>query len=168
MVIENQLYLLITENPSFKKIMRIILLLFILFTASISNGQNTFSIVVSISNIQVNDSKVFIGLYDNELNFKTKTNAIDSLIFIPKEKNAEVSFNKISPGIYAIAVFQDINSNGKLDTKGFNLPDEPVGISNFTDGKKLGIPTYNKAKIKINGDTIVSIPLIFNVDKPRD
>jgi len=139
-----------------------------MLTASISNGQNTYSIVVSISNIQLNDSKIFVGLYDNELDFKTKTNAIDSLITIPKEKTTEVIFYNISPGTYAIAVFQDINNNGKLDTKGFNLPNEPVGISNLNDDKRLGIPAYNKAKIKINGDTIVSIPLIFNMDKLKD
>ena len=35
----------------------------------------------------------------------------------------------IAPGTYAIETFQDINSNGKMDTSWFGFPLEPFGFS---------------------------------------
>jgi len=49
---------------------------------------------------------------------------------------------------YAIALFQDMNKNGILDTRkmlGMDVPDEPFGLSN--NPSLLGVPTYQKCKI---------------------
>lgn len=124
-----------------------------------TQAQNN-SLTINISNIQNHNSSLFIGIYDNEINFKSKTDALDSLIVIPKENTKEVKFTNLVTGEYAVAIFQDLNNNGKLDSGKFNIPKEPVGISNYGTKKVFSPPTYDKAKIKINGDTIVSIPLI--------
>ena len=124
-----------------------------------TQAQNN-SLTINISNIQNHNSSLFIGIYDNKINFKSKTDALDSLIVIPKENTKKVKFTNLPKGEYAIAIFQDINNNGKLDSGKFNIPNEPVGISNYGTKKVISPPTFNKAKIKINGDTIVSIPLI--------
>ena len=56
---------------------------------------------------------------------------------------------------YVVSVFQDMNLNGKLDTRslfGVQVPDEPFG---FTQNPPLlGAPTYDKCKIvpQNNGD----------------
>ncbi len=132
-----------------------------LMFAGLIFGQNIANINVSISNINLNGSKVFIGLYNNDSSFKLKSGAVDSLIFVPDAKTVEVSFNNIPFGTYAIAVFQDINSNGILDSKKFNIPSEPVGISNYPINKSKLPPTFKKAKFTLSGDTLISIPLIF-------
>lgn len=53
-----------------------------------------------------------------------------------------------SPEGYAISFFQDLNMNGKLDTRkifGIEVPEEPFG---FTQNPALtGAPTYEKCKI---------------------
>jgi uncharacterized protein (DUF2141 family) len=53
-----------------------------------------------------------------------------------------------SPEGYAISFFQDVNMNGKLDTRkifGIEVPEEPFG---FTQNPALtGAPTYEKCKI---------------------
>jgi len=53
-----------------------------------------------------------------------------------------------SPEGYAISFFQDVNMNGKLDTRrifGIEVPEEPFG---FTQNPALtGAPTYDKCKI---------------------
>jgi uncharacterized protein (DUF2141 family) len=57
---------------------------------------------------------------------------------------------------YVVSFFEDMNLNGKLDTRsifGIQVPDEPFG---FTQNPPLtGAPTYEKCKIipKRNGET---------------
>lgn len=56
---------------------------------------------------------------------------------------------------YVISLFQDMNMNGKLDTRGLfgvQVPEEPFGFSQ--NPALLGAPTYEKCKIepKQNGE----------------
>jgi uncharacterized protein (DUF2141 family) len=60
-----------------------------------------------------------------------------------------------SPEGYAISFFQDMNKNGKLDTRslfGILIPDEPFGFTN--NPKPLSAPKYDQCKITPvkNGD----------------
>lgn len=141
--------------------LRITLLLLTLQLVINLSSQSVHTLNIDISNIQNTETTIFLGLYDSEASFRTKTNAIDSVVFTAKSNVSEISINNIPVGEYAIAIFQDINNNGKLDMGKLKIPKEPIGISNFREKNKMGIPTFNKAKIKINGDTTISIPLIF-------
>jgi uncharacterized protein (DUF2141 family) len=60
-----------------------------------------------------------------------------------------------SPEGYAISFFQDMNKNGKLDTRslfGIQVPDEPFGFTN--NPNPLSAPKYDQCKISPvkNGD----------------
>ena len=46
----------------------------------------------------------------------------------------------VKPGNYAIAVFHDLNGNGKLDRNLIGLPSEPYGFSN--DVGRRGFPSF--------------------------
>ena len=46
------------------------------------------------------------------------------------EKKASCEFPGIEPGTYAVSLFHDENSNGKLDTNFLGIPREGVGASN--------------------------------------
>lgn len=41
----------------------------------------------------------------------------------------------LPPGTYALAIYHDINDNGKLDTNAFGIPTEPYAFSNHPDVK---------------------------------
>ncbi len=122
-------------------------------------GQNIANLTVSISNITLTDGKIYVGVYDNEVSFKQKSGAVDSLIIIPTNETTKVQFNNIPTGDYAIAVFQDLNKNGKIDLGKFKIPTEPVGISNYSIGKSKLPPTFKKAQFTFCGDTLIFIPL---------
>jgi uncharacterized protein (DUF2141 family) len=62
-------------------------------------------------------------------------------------------------GEYLIALFQDTNNNGVLDTNFLNFPKEPVGLSNYNGGIPGG---FNKQKIPINA---VSNKITINIGK---
>ncbi len=137
-----------------------------LIFASFIFGQNTANLTISISNIELDSSKIFIGLYDNEADFKLKSGAVDSIILIPDKETIEVSLKNIPFGNYAVAVFQDINNNNKLDKRGFKIPIEPVGISNYASSKSSLPPTFKKAQFNLSEDTLIFIPLMLNKRNP--
>jgi uncharacterized protein (DUF2141 family) len=64
-----------------------------------------------------------------------------------KSNNFEIS--SIPNGAYAIALYQDQNGNGKLDTNIFGIPTEPYAFSN----NKVPVfsePSFEKCKFQFN------------------
>jgi len=145
---------------------KIIFLIPILLLTGFISGQNTATLSISISNIELNHSKIFVGLYDNETDFKLKSSAVDSIIIIPNLENIQVSLKNITIGIYAVAVFQDLNNNGKLDSRELKIPIEPVGISNHALRKLSLPPTFKKAQFNLKKDTLIFISLMKNKQNP--
>lgn len=161
---ESQLFLLIVDNQKMRAT-----LIFVIFILLFSNvrAQNDLNLTLNITDIPENETKIFIAVYDNEKNFDRKANPLVSMVVEPEADTILVTFNNILMGVYAIAVFQDINNNGKLDTGMLKIPKEPFGISNYSSGIMFSAPSFHKAKIKINGDTTISIPLI-SIIKPSN
>ncbi len=118
-------------------------------------------LTVTINNIKLVEGELYIAIYDSEDTFMD----IDRTAFreiIPVSTETEsVIFANVPDGEYAIAVFQDLNGNGELDTKGMGLPKEPFGFSNDARGK-YGPPKYKKAKISLSGNMEISIKLVSN------
>ena len=46
-----------------------------------------------------------------------------------RARTQRVVFADVAPGGYAVAAFQDVNGNGRLDRTGLGLPLEPYGFS---------------------------------------
>ena len=51
-----------------------------------------------------------------------------------KDKKAEIVFNDLPFGEYAVRLFHDKNGNGKLDTNFLGIPKEDYGFSNNARG----------------------------------
>lgn len=66
------------------------------------------------------------------------------------DKKAVCEFSGIEAGTYAVSVFHDENSNGKLDTKFMGIPREGVGASNGAIGH-LGPPKFDAAAFHFSG-----------------
>lgn len=63
-------------------------------------------------------------------------------------RTVRVAFPDIQPGTYAVKVFHDINSNGKLDTSWIGWPQEPYGFSNDAP-VNMGPPSFKLAAITV-------------------
>jgi uncharacterized protein (DUF2141 family) len=59
----------------------------------------------------------------------------------------------IEPGTYAIAVYHDENSNGKLDSNFIGIPREGVGFSNNAKGH-MGPPKFDAAAFRFSGGAL--------------
>jgi uncharacterized protein (DUF2141 family) len=59
-------------------------------------------------------------------------------------------FPGVAPGRYAVSVFHDENSNGKMDTNFMGIPREGVGASNNARGH-FGPPKFDDAAFQYSG-----------------
>jgi uncharacterized protein (DUF2141 family) len=63
---------------------------------------------------------------------------------------AVCEFPDVKAGTYAVSVFHDENSNGKLDTNFMGIPREGVGASNNAKGH-FGPPKFEAAAFRFSG-----------------
>lgn len=140
--------------------MKTIALLIALFLAQQFQAQsnNNSTITVVVENLDSNEGAVLFGLY-TEMNFmkaKPKFNAKSKIV----NGTAKVTFEGITPGIYAISSFHDKNDNGQMDFEPTGKPLEPFGVSN---NKILNSkPQWSDAKFEVSGT-----PLHFNIKLSR-
>lgn len=76
-----------------------------------------------------------------------------------KKSRIQISFD-VEPGDYAVAVYHDVNDNGKLDKKLFGIPKEPYGFSN-NYRPVVSAPNFNDCRISVGtGEKTISIKLL--------
>ena len=61
-------------------------------------------------------------------------------------------------GTYALALFQDLNENGTLDTGTFGIPQEPTAFSNDAQGV-MGPPSFEECSFTLRSDTTLVVHL---------
>jgi uncharacterized protein (DUF2141 family) len=118
-------------------------LLACIFLFCINNVYAEVLVTIEIRNINLNFCKIFGGIYYSETSYKNNLADID---FQTDPISQTIVYEIMLPereGV--IGIFQDKNGNEILDHGIFNIPKEPVGITNYTGG----IPS-NFSKLKIN------------------
>ena len=115
--------------------------------------QATVKIVVQ--NVQPGKGSIIVSIYNDEGDFLKKPMASQT-----QKANGQVmefSFD-IPPGEYAIAVYQDLNDNKRLDAGMFHIPKEPYGFSN-NYRPSFSAPHFKDCVISIAGQTTSIIHL---------
>jgi len=74
--------------------------------------------------------------------------------------SSTVTFHHLPVGNYAINILHDENKNGKIE-KGWILPVEGIGFSNFNDIGFSNRPNFKKAKFPVNKHTVKTIKVIY-------
>jgi uncharacterized protein (DUF2141 family) len=121
--------------------------------AAIFTDQAALKVIVQ--NVQVGKGGIVVEVYDSENSFLKRP--IASKTLNANSNVMEFLFN-IPPGTYAIAVYQDLNDNKKLDAGLFHIPKEPYGFSN-NYRPKFSAPSYKDCLIKVTGMTTSVINL---------
>ena len=136
-------------------------ILFFIFFATVFVGNifanSNVSFSLEITGIKINEGSIHVKIYSNESDYK-KDIPYASFTLKSVAQSIMHSF-EILKGEYLIAIFQDTNNNGILDTNLFGFPKEPVGLSNYTGGIPGG---FNKQKILISN---ASNKVTINVGK---
>lgn len=126
-----------------------ILLLFSqLLNAQIVSGQD---ITIKVTNIDSNKGKVLVAIYDSEDSFLNER--FKGTISKINQNSCEVTFKNVAQGVYAISLFHDENSNGKMDSNFLGIPKEDYGCSNNAVGF-IGPPKWEDAKFEVKDKSI--------------
>lgn len=106
---------------------------------------------VEVVGLHSDKGQVICALYSSRDGFpKQNEKALARVSSAIAQKQAVCEFSGIAPGTYAISVFHDENSNGKLDTKLMGIPREGVGASNGAKGH-FGPPRFEAAAFSFSG-----------------
>jgi uncharacterized protein (DUF2141 family) len=81
-----------------------------------------------------------------------KHSVLNKIVSVKDKDEVVVKFEKVQPGIYAIAVFFDKNGNGILDKNFLGIPKEEYGFSNNIT------PLTRSATFKEAGFTVNTMP----------
>ena len=137
---------------------------YLFFICFIIYGQiassQTYNLTLTITNIKNIKGEIKIAVYNNKYTFPHKKEEYKTFT-IPVIANSEVFTIKDLPkGEYAIALYQDKNSDGKCNTDFWGIPEEGYGFSkNYRP--KLFAPSFSDCKVDLTYNMPMTIKLIF-------
>lgn len=106
---------------------------------------------VDIDGLRSDRGQVLCALFSLAADFPKKTDKALARAKSPiVDGHAACEFQSIASGTYAVSVFHDENSNGKLDTNFIGIPREGVGASNNAKGH-FGPPKFSAAAFPYPG-----------------
>jgi len=133
-------------------VMWILMLWLVLPVAAASAQQVPDGVIqADVGGLRSGKGKVMCALYSSAEGYPTKGDkamAYSSSAIL--NGHGECNFTGMRPGRYAISVFHDENSNGKLDSNLFGIPREGVGASNNAKGH-FGPPKFEDAAFQFTG-----------------
>jgi uncharacterized protein (DUF2141 family) len=114
--------------------------------------QQVSLIHVELDGLRSDKGQILCALFSSAADFPKKGDkAIAHAKSGISHGKAMCDFSGISTGTYAVSVFHDENSNGKMDTNLMGIPREGVGASNNARGH-FGPPKFEAAAFHFLGD----------------
>lgn len=131
---------------------------------SVSNPNKTgnYSLTVKVDKLRNSKGLVQFSLYnkDGSIPDKKYTQYFRQLTGKIRNGTSVVTFAKLPVGRYAVNILHDENQNGKID-KGFMLPIEGVGFSNYQSIGLGNRPKFSKASFDLKSNTSKAIKVIY-------
>ena len=119
------------------------------------------TLTVNVVGMHNSKGQVVCLLYAGGVGFPGKPEKAVSKLTVPIANEASTcTFLNVAPGDYAIELFQDENSNGKLDTNFLGIPTEGFGASNDAP-ERFGPPKYADARFTVTGDQTMTIHMVY-------
>ena len=130
-----------------------IILCSLLTLSAVSSDQRNV-VHVAINGLRSDKGQVICSLYSSAEGFpKNEKKAIAHAESLITNRQGDCKFTGIQPGTYAVSVFHDENSNGRLDTNFLGIPREGVGASNNAKGH-FGPPRFRDASFGYAGGSL--------------
>ncbi len=141
-----------------KRISLLAIIAVITCLSSIAFAQN--GIRVEIRGVENEDGQVFIGLFNNNEGFPDKGREYKGMFVKAETGTVHHTFTEIPSGDYAIAIFHDSNTNGKLDKNFLGIPKEGYGFSSNATAT-FGAPSFEKAKFQVTDTYTAKIQMKY-------
>lgn len=124
---------------------RRVLLPFFCLACTKSMAQNKLHITVT--NLEKTGT-VYIAIYNKPDYFGNPRKAMRKIISNPEKSSLTATAENLPEGDYAIAVYQDINDNKKIDKNLLGIPTEPFAFSNNVR-PIVSAPTFKQCKVSL-------------------
>lgn len=86
-------------------------------------------LIIHLDNIRHAKGIIRVGIYDSEKHFMQEGKAVSEAFTIDKTGSTALRISNLAFGAYAVAIFHDLNENGRLDTNALGIPSEPFAFS---------------------------------------
>jgi uncharacterized protein (DUF2141 family) len=117
-------------------------------SASQNDSRADFTVTIALSDARNDKGQLVVGLFDSEANFPRQGRALRASKLTLERGKAVVTFRGLEPGVYAVAVLHDENSNSKMDFNFLGMPLEGYGFSNDAP-VSFGPPSFDAAAFKL-------------------
>jgi uncharacterized protein (DUF2141 family) len=114
---------------------------------------------IELSNVRPNQGTVFIAVYGSAETYN-KGALLSIMLKAGARDKVSIPLCMLDATEVAVSVFQDINSNGKLDSNPFGIPSEPYGASGKPSN--FGAPTWDATKVSLSGTDAQRITVKLN------
>jgi uncharacterized protein (DUF2141 family) len=143
---------------------KIVLIIVVLITFSFNPNYiiETYSLTLNVNDLRNSEGLVQFTLYNKDGSIpdeKFKNYYLQKSVVI-SNNSATVTFEDIPLGWYAVNILHDENENRKID-KGFVMPKEGIGFSNYTSIGLTNRPKFEKAKFEVKSNTSKEVKVIY-------
>lgn len=121
----------------------------LILSLSIATAANAADVTIEISNRQSPNSSIICGLFESKQGFPTDNKKAAILVNASFENDkTSCKFSDLKATRFAIAVMEDLNGNGRLDTTFVGFPKKPWGVSNNAPAHAFSPPTFDEAAVE--------------------
>ena len=113
-----------------------------------AHTQPIASVKLSLSGISQPGAPVHVGVFNTASSFPKRALALTGKVYPVHESGPLEIELKLPYGTYALAIFQDLNGNGKMDTNILGVPTEPYGFSAGA-AARFGPPAFDAAAFDV-------------------
>jgi uncharacterized protein (DUF2141 family) len=128
--------------------------------ATPAKSANSASAKLKVSGVKPGQGPVRVAVFSQGNDFPNYEQAAVTHSLPSNGPVAEGSLEGLPTGKIALAIYQDVNNDGKLNRSTFGIPTEPYGFSNNARGQ-YGPPTFQAAMLEA-GSTPVTIDVALH------
>lgn len=119
--------------------------------------EGPLSIVINIEGIKCCDGVLRLALYNNSSHWMSNSDMVRGRLGFVQSEKQTIELHGLPTGRYAVAVYQDKDSDNKLDRWLGLIPKEPYGFSNNVG--QYGPVSFKKASFDLTEDKNITIKL---------
>jgi len=134
----------------------------LVLSSFIKQKGETYSLTIEVKELQNSKGIVQFALYNKEGSIPDEDYKKCYKILKAEIANGSstITFHDIPKGKYAVNILHDENSNGKIE-KGFILPLEGIGFSNYQSIGLSNRPNFEKASFILNSNKVLMIRMVY-------
>lgn len=117
-----------------------------------------FPPTVRISGVRPGGGPVRVAVFGEGGEFPNHENAVMTLDLPSSDNTTQGQLGRLPPSRFAVAVYQDLNNDGRLNKSSFGLPAEPYGFSNSARGQ-FGPPAFQDAMLELGQTAAIEVAL---------